>query len=74
MIGNLLIDPVGYTAHNTLFRISVNEILAFLFHDRCLLFRHGSSNQVTPAHGISGQIPHDLHNLFLVDDTAVSRA
>ena len=71
--GHLLVDPARGTAGDTFLRISVDEIAALLLHDGLLLFAHGTADQVTPAKGVAAQVADDLHDLLLVDDTAVSR-
>jgi len=73
LVCRLLVDPVGDTALYALFLISVNKVLALLRHDRRLFLRHGTAHKVASAEGISGEISDDLHDLLLVDDTAVGR-
>ena len=73
MICSLLINAILNTSLYVFFLIAVHEILAFLLHDRRLLLGHGTAHQIASAHGIARQIANDLHNLFLVDDTAVRR-
>ena len=51
---------------------SVDEVFTFLFHNVALLLTHGTTNQVTSAIGVAGQISYDLHNLFLIHHTTVS--
>ena len=67
--GNSLFDA----SRNPFLLIAVDEIRPLLLHDGLLLLTHGPSNKVTSAKGIPSQIPYDLHNLLLVNDTAVSR-
>ena len=73
LVCRLLVDPIGDTALYTLFLVSVNEVLALLRHDRRLLLRHGTAHKVASAEGISGEVADDLHDLLLIDDTAVGR-
>ena len=74
MICSLLINAILNTALYVFFLIAVHKILAFLLHDRRLLLGHGTAHQIASAHGIARQIANDLHNLFLVDDTAIGRS
>ena len=69
----LLIDAVRDTALYALLGVSVDEVLALLRHDCRFFLRHGTAHKVTSTERISGQVSYDLHNLLLVDDTAVSR-
>ena len=68
-----LINSICNTSGNSLCFISVNKVLAFLFHNRGLLFGHCSTYQVASAQSITCQIPNDLHNLLLIDNTPISR-
>src|SRR5699024_3049617 len=68
---HLFRNSVFHTAGNALLLISVNEVVPLLFHHGLLLFTHGTAHQIASSHGVSAQIPHDLHNLLLVDNTAV---
>ena len=70
-VGHLLADPFGKAARHALFLVSVDEIHPLLLHDGMLLFTHGTAHQIASAHGVSAQIPDDLHHLLLIDDTAV---
>ena len=51
---------------------AVNEIFPFLRHNRGFFLTHGTAHQVASSQTVSSQITHNLHNLFLIDDTAVS--
>ena len=73
LICHSLTDPVGNATLDALFLISVNKVLAFLFHDLGLFLGHGTAHQIAPTHGIARQITHDLHNLFLIYDAAIGR-
>ena len=68
-----LINSICNTAWNSLCFISVNKVLALLFHDRGLLFGHCTAHQVASAQSITCQVTNDLHNLFLIDNTPISR-
>ena len=72
LIGSLLVNTICNTAWYTFLRISVHKILAFLCHDIGFLLGHGAAHKVASSKGISCQITHDLHNLLLIDDTAIS--
>ena len=69
----LLGNPTFYTSRNTFFFISVDKILALLFHYRCLFLTHGAAEQITSSKGITPQGTYNLHNLLLVHNTPVSR-
>ena len=64
-------DAVCYAAGYVFLFISVYKVLPLLFHDGSLLFTHGTANQIGSSHGITGQIPDDLHYLLLVNDAAI---
>ena len=66
-----LINSICNTAWNSLCFISVNKVLALLFHDRGLLFGHCTAHQVASAQSITCQVTNDLHNLFLINDTSI---
>ena len=68
-----LINSICNTAWNSLCFISVNKVLALLFHDRGLLFGHCSTYQVASAQSITCQVPNNLHNLLLIDNTPIRR-
>ena len=68
---NLLTDSLGDAARYSLLRVSVDEVCALLLHDRLLFLTHGTAHEVAPPHGIAAQITHNLHNLLLIDNTAV---
>ena len=73
LIGSLLVDAICNAARYTFLRISVHKILTFLCHNIGFLLGHGTSHKVTSSKSISRQITHDLHNLLLIDNTAISR-
>ena len=75
LIGNRFGNAVADTSGNedlSIFLKPVNEDFTFLGHDIVFFLGHGTPNQVTAAIGISGKVTDDLHDLFLIDDTAVS--
>ena len=71
LLGRLLGNAVCDTAGHALLRVSEDEILALLLHDRSLLLGHGAAHQIASTQGIARQLLHDLHNLLLVNDTAI---
>ena len=71
VVGRALLQAVVHAALHALLRIAVDEILTLLLHHRGLFLAHGTAHQVRAAHGVARQVPHDLHHLLLVDDTAV---
>jgi len=68
-----LVDSICNTSRNSLCFISINEVLALFFHDRGLLFGHCSTYQVASAQSITCQVPNNLHNLLLIDNTPIRR-
>ena len=73
-MSDLFIDPVALAAGDTVFRIAVDEVPAFLLHHIALLLAHRTSEQIRPAQCVSCQTLHDLHDLLLIDDAPVGRA
>jgi len=73
MVRRLLVDPIRNTALYALLCIAVDEILAFFLHDCRFFLCHRTAHQVASSPGIASQIAHDLHNLLLIDDTAIGR-
>ena len=69
---NRFTDSVCDTALYPLFFIAVYKVMLLFFHYAGLFFGHGPSDQIASAQRIACQFPYDLHNLFLIDDTAVS--
>ena len=65
--GNALFKASG----DPFFGIAVDEVMALLLHDGLLFLGHGPADQVAPSQGVARQVPHDLHDLLLVDDAAV---
>ncbi len=61
-----------FHAAGNIFSITINKYLPFLRHHRGFLFAHRAAHRVTPSQAVARQIPHDLHDLFLINDTAVS--
>ena len=72
-VRNTLADPFGNATRNLFRLITVYEILSLRLHDLLFLFGHGTADQVAAAEREPAKIPDDLHNLFLIDDTAVRR-
>ena len=66
-------DPLGDAARNALFGIAVDKIAPLLLHDFLLLLGHGAPHQIASSERIAAQIPHDLHDLFLIYDAPVGR-
>ena len=71
MIGGCLGNSPGNASRDLLLRISIDKVLALLFHDCRFLFRHGTAYKIGSAHGIACKIPHNLHDLLLVHNTAI---
>ena len=73
LVCSLLGNPVCNTSRNSLGLISINKILAFLLHHSCLLFSHCTAHKIASSKRVSGKAHYNLHNLFLINNTAVSR-
>ena len=73
LIGSLFINSIGDAAGNPFGLIAVHETLALLLHDIALFLGHGAPQQVASSQRVSCQIPHNLHDLLLVDDAAIGR-
>ena len=71
LIGNLLGDTIGNAALYSFFLVSVDKVLPLRFHHLCLLFGHGTAHQITSSITVACQTPDDLHNLLLVNNTAI---
>ena len=69
----LLVNAVFDTARHALRLVSIDEVLALLFHDGCLFLRHRTAHQIGTPQRVACQCLYNLHNLLLVDDTAVRR-
>ena len=73
LLRRLLRNPSRHAARHILLRIAVDKVLPLLLHHILLLLAHGTAHQIAPAQRIAAQVPHDLHHLLLVHDTAVGR-
>ena len=71
LLGCGLRNPICNAAGHSLFLIPVYEVLPLLLHDRGLLLRHGAAHQIAPSQRVARQLLYDLHDLLLIDDTAV---
>ena len=60
------------TAGNAFALISENEVLTLFLHDGGFLFRHRTADQIRTAQRITAQGAYNLHNLLLIDNTAIS--
>ncbi|MPN26734.1 hypothetical protein SDC9_174159 [bioreactor metagenome] len=58
-------------ARNPIFDATLDEVAAFALHHVLLFLGHGAAHQVASSQGISGQVPHDLHHLFLINHATV---
>ena len=63
-------DTIFHTAGHFI-AVAVDEFLSLLGHDVCLFLTHGTAHQVASAKAVARQVPHDLHDLFLIHDTAI---
>ena len=68
-----LIDAPRDAARDVLLRITIDEVLPLLLHDLRFFLAHGTAHEVRASHRVAGEITHDLHDLLLVDDTAIGR-
>ena len=71
MVGHLGADAVCHTPRHPFLRIAVGEVFAFLLHHILLLLTHGTAHQIAASHGVAAQILHDLHDLLLINNTAI---
>ncbi len=71
LLCHLLGNSSGHAARHMFLLVAVDKILPLLLHHILLFLAHGTAHQIAPAKGIAAQIPHDLHDLLLIDDTAV---
>ncbi len=70
-IGRLFVNPPGQASRYAFFGAAVHKISPLLLHDGMFLFTHGPAHQIAAPHGVASQIPHDLHDLLLINHTAV---
>ena len=74
--GNIFWNPFrhrtwhGHVAIRVFF--SMDEHFAFSVHDIAFLFRHRAAYQIASSHRKASQIAKDLHDLLLINHTAVS--
>ena len=68
---HLVEDGVGSVVRNAVLPAPVDEVHALRVHDVVFLFRHGPPDDVRVAVRVARQLPADLHDLLLVDETAV---
>ena len=73
LVCHFLIDSSCNTARNIFFRITIDKVLPLLLHYLALFLRHGTAHQVRSAPCITGEVTYNLHNLFLIYDTAIGR-
>ena len=66
-------DTVALTARYVLFCVTVDKVSSFFFHDGLLLFTHGTTHQVASSKAVTAQVTDNLHNLLLINNTAVGR-
>ena len=73
LVGDFLGDAIGDTARAFVTRLgaAVDKMLAFCLHHRVLLFAHGTADVICLSERETSQLTEYLHDLFLVDDTAV---
>ena len=73
LVGNFLGNTVCHTARHALFFIAVHKILTLSGHDIAFFLGHGTTYQITSSQCITCQIPHNLHDLLLINDTSIRR-
>ncbi len=71
LICHLFADPVCHTAADALFFIAIDKVFAFFFHDLTFFLGHRAAYNIAASPCIPGQVAHNLHHLFLVNDTSV---
>ncbi len=49
----------------------MHKIFALLLHNIRLFLAHRAAHQVAAPQRISAKVAHNLHNLLLIDDTAI---
>ena len=64
-------NPIGHTACNVSFLVTMNEGVPLPFNVLGLLFAHGAAHHIRLAQRVSRQLLEDLHHLLLVDDAPV---
>ena len=52
-------------------QLSMDEIFLLLQHDIFFLFTHSAAYDVRTSKAVAGKVPHDLHNLLLINKTSV---
>ena len=73
LVRRLLADAVRNTSPDALLLISINKIMTLRVDDILLLLAHCAPDIIRLSHRIARKILYDLHDLLLIDDTAVSR-
>ena len=73
LVCRLLADSVCDTAFDALLFIAIDKVLTLRVDDVLFLFTHGAADVISLSHCITGEVLHDLHNLLLIDDTAIGR-
>ena len=75
LLGDFLRHAVAHSAGHgdgaVGLHLAVDEDFLLLCHHVVLFLGHGAAHEVAAAHGIAGQIAHDLHDLLLIDHAAV---
>ena len=71
LICHCLRNAICNTTRYSFLRIAIDKVLSFLCHHICFFLRHRTAKQVASSQSISSQITHNLHNLFLIYNTAV---
>ena len=75
LVGDCLRDAVRQTPHTAVGILrTVQENLALADHLLMLLFRHVPAHNIRTPVAVARQLPADLHDLLLIDDTAVGFA
>ena len=69
--GSLFGYSVGKTAGNLSFN-TINKVMSFLCHDLSFFLAHGTPYKVASSEAVSGKVTNNLHNLLLINNTAVS--
>ena len=71
LLGHLLGDPVGHTAHDIAGGISMDKVFPLLLDLLPLFFGHGPTDHIGLTDRIPRQLAEDLYDLFLIDDTTI---
>ena len=73
LVRRFLVNSVLHTSRDIRLFIAVHKDLTLFLHHVSLFLRHSAPQKVAPPQCVSRKITHNLHNLFLIYNTPVSR-